>query len=553
VLDDAASAAQVRPLIPTGPGSAVLVTSRRVLGALDAATHLHLRPMSEPDSCDLLAAMVSTNQAEASPGSVRALRNVVELCGRLPLAVRIAAARLAAHPEWDLDTLGGRLSDARQRLNELRYADLDIRASFAMSTAGLEPGPLRLFEQLGLLDLDHISVPLAATIEGKPQHTDPSRLDALIEAQLLSTAGQDRYAFHDLIRIYARELAGADLDRAQQDETIQRAHHHYLATIRNAAAILTPATEPRLSMGIPPAQIHVEGLSFESRTEAAQWVDTEAANLLATARQAAGTSAGQPVVVALSAAAAGPFYTRRHIRTLTHLAQLAIEAADACGNEPGLAQAHSDLALGYLAVDRIEDALEHTELALRAWTQAGDLSYQAGTLNNIGILWQRLGDTDLALDYFRRSRDIRGQLGHTQAQAAVLANMADAFAERTEYPAAVAHLEEARTLYRLAGHPGGEGYALGSLGIVYLKAGEPARARTCLERALQLVDRAALRHFAEFCWYLGAAHHALGDSEQAQDFRRQALDCLQETGVLSAVEAQAILADPSPATPQPFR
>jgi DNA-binding SARP family transcriptional activator/tetratricopeptide (TPR) repeat protein len=554
VLDDALEAEQVRPLIPAGPGSAVLVTSRRVLATLDAATYLQLNGMSEQDASDLLVAIVDLGQLGNGPHANQAVRNVVRLCGRLPLAIRIAAARLAAHPEWGPSTLARRLRTTRRRLDELRYADLDVRASFAMSTTGLDPSLIRLFALLSLLDLEHITTPTAAAMAGESQQATQVALDALIEAQLLGSAGPERYAFHDLIGLYARELAQIELGGVEQANAIRRGSLYYVATVRNAANVLTPPKEPRLSIGVPPEEVCVAGSAFSTRAEAAAWIDAEASNLLTVARQAASLPVHLSVAVALSAAATGPLNACGHPRILTDLARLAISAAEASRDERGLAQAHNDLAIGYMRTEQLEDALEHAESALRIWSRTNDVICQAGALNNIGIVQRRRGDTESALAHYRRALDMHDRLGNAESQAAILANLSEVFVERGELQQAFAHLDNSLSLYRQEGSAGGEGYALGNIGKVHLQAGDPSRALTCLEQAVQLVSQAELRGFeAEFRWHLGAAHRVLGNPEQGLTCQRQALDFLRRTGTLTADQARAILAHPSPETPRELR
>jgi DNA-binding SARP family transcriptional activator/tetratricopeptide (TPR) repeat protein len=553
VLDDAGSPAQVRPLIPAGPGSAVLVTSRRVLATLDAATHLHLSGMTEPDAYSLFTSMIDPDQIGDNSDEIAAARTVVRLCGGLPLAIRIAAARLAAHPEWTPATLVSRLSDARRRLDELQYVDLDVRASFATSAASLDHNLLRLFAQLGLPNLEQFAAPAVAAMAGQSLPEIRSGLDALVEAQLLEGLGRQRYALHDLIRLYASELARTSLDPFDREDAIERGLHYYIATTRNAANVLTPPKEPRLSIGIPPAHVRVTGSAFDTPAAAADWIDAEFANLPALSRQACDGSAHPSVAIALSAAATGPLLSRGYIQTLTELAGLAIHAAETNADQRGLAQAHNDLAIGYMGTEHLDAATEHVQLALRIWTRTEDLICQAGAHTNLGILCHQRGDADAAVAHYVQALEIHRELGNRKSQAAILTNLGEMFTRRGEFRPAFGHLEEALFLYRKEGARG-EGYALGKLGELHLKTGDPARAITCLEPAIQLVNEAERREFeAEFRWHLGTAHRALGRTEQGLTCQREALDLLRRTGAITADEAEAILAQPIPQPPRQLR
>lgn len=148
LLDNAASSAQVRPLLPGSPSCAVLVTSRSSLGALAGAQLLKLEVMPEEEAVQLLAHLAGRGRVAAEPD---AAREIVRLCGYLPLAVRIAGAKLKGKPRWQVKNLAKRLRDERTRLTQLHLEDLDVRAAFALSYADLTPKEQRVFQLLGLL------------------------------------------------------------------------------------------------------------------------------------------------------------------------------------------------------------------------------------------------------------------------------------------------------------------------------------------------------------------------------------------------------------------
>ncbi|WP_214105604.1 AfsR/SARP family transcriptional regulator [Acrocarpospora catenulata] len=202
VLDNAVDAAQVRPLLPGGSASAVLVTSRARLTTLDATTRLHLDLLGEREATDLLAAFAGPERVRQEP---QAAARIVELCDRLPLAVRVAGARLADNPHWPVTRLAARLTPPETRLAELRHGDLCVRARL---TAGHEldhhPAAGDLFELLGLLDLPEVTAPVVASLtDGNTDDIQPS-LDALAQARLLESHAPDRYHMRPLIRLFAR-------------------------------------------------------------------------------------------------------------------------------------------------------------------------------------------------------------------------------------------------------------------------------------------------------------------------------------------------------------
>ncbi|WP_020579309.1 AfsR/SARP family transcriptional regulator [Actinopolymorpha alba] len=540
VLDNAASERQIRPLLPGSPSCAALITSRTRLGALEGAHHIELDVLQEQAAADLLTRVVGPARVAED---VPAAKEIADLCGHLPLALRIAAARLAARPHWSLSRLVDRLSDERRRLDELVAGDLAVRTSLATSYQGLTGKAQRMFQLLGCLDLPDFTSSVAGALLDTPADIADDLVETLADARLLHPSrndetGQLRYRFHDLVRLYARDLADAELDGSDRLEAIQRGFHYYLGTTRNAADVLSPATEDRSSIGILAGELRSSGSTFAARAVAAAWVDAEVANLLAVANQAISDPEHHPIVVGLSAAAAGPLNVRHRQRTLIELARLAIDAARTTGDERGLAQATNDLAIGYMNTGQVEAALEHAEQAMRYWTLNRDPISQAATLNIIGNLWSQHGDPNLALDNYRQALDIRRRLGHREAQAAILSNLAETLAQEGQCEEALEHLDEALNLYRSEKSVGGEGLVLGTIGKTQLHAGDPARAIDSFERALPLVCLAGQRHFeADFRWHLGTAHHAVGNHEQARASKRQALEILRNTDGLAANRA----------------
>ncbi|MEU9890177.1 BTAD domain-containing putative transcriptional regulator [Sphaerisporangium sp. NPDC051011] len=227
VLDNAADARQVRPLLPGGSTSTVIVTSRTRLTTLDATVRLHLDTPGERDAIALLAAFAGPERVEDDP---QAASRIVELCGRLPLAVRIAGARLAAHPHWTAARLASRLASAESRLDELAHGDLCVRTSLA---AGHEldrhPEATELFTLLGLLDIADVTAPVAATLTGRRPDDAHHALDALVRARLLECHAPDDYRMHDLVRLFARERAVSTLPESDRAAAVRRAVHFRLA------------------------------------------------------------------------------------------------------------------------------------------------------------------------------------------------------------------------------------------------------------------------------------------------------------------------------------
>lgn len=286
VLDDAAGEEQVRPLLPATEGCRVLVTSRRRLDALLGVTRWSVPVLEPDDAVALLAAVIGEQRVGAAPV---AAAEVVALCGRLPLAVCVAAARLAVHPEWTLEDFRQRLAHQVNRLDELAVGDLDVRASIELSYQALDE-PLRLLlRRLGLLLAGDWPTWVAQELTGDPSNARVERmLDRLVEMHLIEPLGRDavgqsRYRLHDLIRDFAAERAEAEDDAAERAEAVakvlscwlalateadQRADHHTIYS-SGLATVAAPQVAVRATRDQPRAWLEVERVSLTTALEQA--------------------------------------------------------------------------------------------------------------------------------------------------------------------------------------------------------------------------------------------------------------------------------------------
>ena len=216
VLDDAAGEGQVRPLIPGEPGSATLITSRARLEGIEGARRVDVGLLSPEDGVELMARVAGRERAASE---LEAAVQLVHCCGRLPLALQIAGAKLAARPHWSIAHLVERLRDERRRLDELRVGDLDVRASLMRSYRALGPHERRAFRLSSLLEMPDVTCSMVAALLDVDVPTAEELLERLVAAWLLEArvtdrAGQVCYSFHCLVRSLARERAEAEEHRA---------------------------------------------------------------------------------------------------------------------------------------------------------------------------------------------------------------------------------------------------------------------------------------------------------------------------------------------------
>ncbi|WP_433260116.1 BTAD domain-containing putative transcriptional regulator [Actinosynnema sp. CS-041913] len=203
VLDDATSASQVRALLPGDGPATVIVTSRTPLAALDGAVRCRLDVLGEPESVALLAGVAGARRVELAPAAARL---IVDRCGRLPLALRVAGGRLAARPDWPLATFADLLADDRTRLDRLVCEDLSVRARLDAGCAALGGAERRAFRLLGLLDAGTFGTATVAALLDTGEAAARDLLDTLVDAGLVASAGAD-HVLPDLVRLYAREQA----------------------------------------------------------------------------------------------------------------------------------------------------------------------------------------------------------------------------------------------------------------------------------------------------------------------------------------------------------
>jgi DNA-binding SARP family transcriptional activator len=549
VLDNAVDEAQLRPLLPGESGCLVLVTSRRRLKGLDDAYALSLDVLPRSDALALL----STVSGRADDP---ALAEIAESCGRLPLALRIAAALLRHRPAWSLEHLADLLRDQDRRVSKLSDGERDLGAVFALSYASLTGTHQRLFRRLGLIPGPDTDAAAAAALADTDKDTAACLLEDLVDHNLLVQHTPDRYRMHDLIRLHARALARQDTDH---DATLARLLDHYQRTAARAEYLVTP---------FPGPEVPVPALS--GRDAAWEWLRTERPNLLAALQHVTGRDdAGR--VIALTAGLATLLHVDGPWTQAISLHTVAAATAHRVGDHSGRAHALTRLGDARRATGDFSGAIRDLH---EAWTLARELDdrrAQANALTRLGQIRGLTGDhpgaiRDLheALDQFQHLGELRGQanaltmLGQIEGMSGELPNAAralraalDLFRElddrhgqanalarlgpvqrRTgEFPGALRDLHEALSLYRDLGDRHGEAVALACLGDVRGVTGDRPGAVRLLRAALELFRRLGERlGQANTLTMLGQLRGVSGDHAGATSDLREALDLFRLTG-----------------------
>ena len=529
VLDNARDAEQVRPLLPGAPGCLVLVTSRNQLVsliALHGAVPLTLDLLTHDESRDLLVRRLGRERVMAEE---QAVDDLIRACIRLPLALNLAAASAALQPGGPLSGLVDRLRDARRLLDALATRDdaADLRAVFSWSHHALSPEAARVFRLLGLHPGPDISLEATASLTAlEPDHARRA-LDALTAAHLISEHAPGRYAFHDLLRAYAAEQAGARHTDAEQRDARQRVCDHYLHTASAADRLLHPH-RPLLPLDAPAPGTRPQPLS--DMATALAWFDTEHSNLLAAQRTAV-VQAWHPAVWQL-AWTLSTFHIRRgHRHDELACWKHALEDATRHPDPATRSRVHRFLGRAYADLNCHEDAIGHLYHALSLAEVQRDLTEQAHTHRTLAWAWERGGDVRQELHHATRALDLYRAVNQATWEADALHMVGWCTARVGNYDTARAQCQTALAVHREHRHSVGEADTLNSLGYIEHHTGHHQQAIDHYQQALALRRTIGNTYqSADTLDHLGHPHAALGQHEQARTIWRQALDLYQQQG-----------------------
>ena len=558
VLDNAASSAQVAPLLPGSDGCLVLVTSRRHLGDLpQTAAPVRLGALP-PDQAQAMFVRLAPRAAAAGPAA--AVAELVQLVGYLPLAISLIARVHARHPSWNLADLTG---ETRASMLTLAAENDSVAAAFDVSYRYLPPGRQQFFRRLGLHPGTTIDAYAAAALVGVGVQDAAERLEALHGEGLLTETGYRRYGMHDLIRSYAQDRAATD-PAADCGQALDHLLDYYQHTAALAQARL--ARQTRTS----PAPV-APGTAFPDlpdSTQALEWARTERANLLACLDHAVGTGQHARVITLTASTAAvlrldGPWdeAITRHttaVQAARHLGDRLGEASALknlgnvrrqTGDYPGATEALQE-ALGIFRDigDRLGQAHALDDLGIVRW-QTGDypgatealqealgifrdIGYrlgQASALNNLGVVRIRTGNYPGATEALQEALGICRDVGGRVGQASALDNLGIVRGQTGDYPGATEALEESLGIFRDIGHRLGQANALGSLGTVRRLTGDYPGATEALEESLGILrDIGDRGSEAEALNAVGTLRRVRGDLGRAMAYHRQALDLARE-------------------------
>ncbi|HXL93498.1 MAG TPA: BTAD domain-containing putative transcriptional regulator [Streptosporangiaceae bacterium] len=492
VIDDAASESQVRPLLPGGAAAAVIVTSRNRLAGLAGAIHVDVNVFNAEWSLKLLARIVGAARvrSQASEASL-----VAQHCGHLPLALRIAGARLSARPNWSIQRLVDRLADETRRLDELRYGDLDVRPSILLTYQSANVDARRLFRLLALLDLTHFPRWVSSVLLDQPLTHADDLLDDLVNAQLIELTGtgsgvHQQYRFHDLIRVFARERLAAEEPAAKRSAALERwfgallylaeqAHSRYLG----GDYACLPSDAPRWQLP--------EGLMEQLLSDPISWYESTRLALVSAVRQ----------------------------------------AAQAGFTELCWGLAYNSATLFEVRRSYLDDWRASHDIALEVTRRVGDIRGQAAMLYSIGSLHVAQHRFELAREEFAAATRLFAQAGDEQGIAIVTCQTAYIDRLTGHLADAEARYEQALALFKKIPDLTAAVYVLHGLAQIKLELRQIAEAKSLLAQASRLNQ--ALRPGrveAQVLHRTGEAHLLSGEVREAIDSFERALDRVRGIG-----------------------
>jgi tetratricopeptide (TPR) repeat protein len=518
VLDNAATADQIRPLLPDTPGCPTLVTSRRALTDLRSATHLTVDAFTPVEAVAFLSGAAPQVPVGTDP---RAPARIAHRCGYLPLALGLVAGHIRATPGWTLTDHADRLDERHHD----RRLDTGVELALDLSYRHLPDDQQRLLRLAALHPGQDLDAHAAAALADTDLPTAQTHLHHLYRDHLLQQSTPGRFTIHDLVSAYATSLAGDEDPPPDRRAALTRLFDYYLATAGTAMDALHPAEadqRPRIAPAATPTP------AMTDADTARVWLDTERPTLVAVAAHTA--TNGWPVHTTRLSTTLYRYLNGGYHTDALALYGHALHAARHTNDATGQADALTSLGTTYTQLGRYRAAADHLEQALRRWRQSGDAAGQARALSGLGVVEARLGRYRAAADHFQQALALVRQAGDRVGEARALDNLGVVEGRLGRYRLAADHHEQALTLDRQTGHRNGEARTLNNLGWNEVRLGRHGPAAEHLQQAMTLYREHGNR--TGEAWTLdslGTLDTLLGRPAQAADNYRGALAIFRET------------------------
>jgi tetratricopeptide (TPR) repeat protein len=530
VLDNANSADQVRPLLPGSPGCLVLITSRSSLSGLavgQSATRLCLDLLTRHEAITLVTGIIGTDRAEADPCAVVAL---TEACARLPLALRIAASRLASRPHLSVADVVSELADDRQRLQVLSTCADDaatVRVVFDWSYERLTSAQAQLFRHLGLHPGTEFSLHAAAAVGGIDVEQARALLEELSEVHLIEPIARERFRFHDLLRAYAAERASREGTPTGRKRAVRRLFDWYAYTAAVADDVLFP---DHSTLSHEPGPAPKVTLTPFTHADALRWFHLERANLIAATRHA--SDYAQPHETLRLADGLREFlFHRVYWNDLLTICDIALEAARRSGDRAAEARNHVMRSERHTCVANWEQAQEDARRGIDLAQALSDPHIRSYALNALGWCYLRQHRYSEAIEALRTGLPFARQLEVKREEAVIEGNLSLCHTGLGNYEQAQVHAERSLAVHRSRKDPAGEALALHQAAMAWQGIGDHEKAIQLCEKSLQIgKDFGHPPEMAATLDTLGAVSLSLGHLERAATHWRAALAIFEQYG-----------------------
>ncbi len=524
ILDDAAGHDQIRPLLPVTGRSLILITTRRRLPDSEGTRTLTLDVLPVDQAVTLFRQIAG----EGGTGDTDQVAAAVGLCGRLPLAIQLAAGR-TAQDSPGLDRLIEELSQSSARLGSPGAASPEVIAAFDLSYRALEPDHQRFFRRLGISPCACLSLPAAAALGGCTLAEAEKTLTTLLDCHLLARAPDGQFRLHDLIRGYAAVRAARDDPEAEQRQAVGRLLDYYLHTADRADRVLHPF---RHRTPVPVTQPPAAGPALGTQEDAAGWLESEWRNILEAARHA-GRREWKQKCADLIHVLADFVEIKAHWDEAIAAHTIALQACRDLADPPRIAQASLALSAVRQQTGQHEAALPLAEEAAAIYRSLADRRGEAESLDQIGLAYQRTARSREALAYFQEAEILYHAAADERGVANALSHSGIACWHLGRYDEADTRLRDALKRYRDIGDRRGEAKALNNLGRVHLYHGHHREALDAYQESLQIFHEIdGIQNEAILYQNIGSVYHYKGSYEEGLAACRKALAIYREIGDL---------------------
>lgn len=528
VLDDAVGEGQVLALLPGSKGCAVLVTSRARLTALPGAHRVELDVLDEDRALELLSRIIGEDRVTGEAVAAEAL---VRTVGRLPLALRIVAARLAARPHWTLASMVHRLANERHRLDELAHGEMTMRASLSLTYEGLAPGDRSLLRLLSMAQAPTLPSWLAGALLDDHRPFPSDLLEPLVDVQMLDVAGMEtggfRYRFHEIIRVYAREQLAVQHPPEERKAAFARMAGGWMHLAQQAHRkvyggdfTVLHGDAPRWE---PPAAYTDEALA-----DPLAWLDAEQGALCGMVEHAADEGL-HDLCWDLAISLVTLFEVRGHYDLWERTHRIALAAVRKAGNLRGTAAIRASLGSLYMSRNQYDTARQALHSALDVFQALDEPMGEALCRRDMALIARTGGDDTTALELYGRSLADFDRAGDVVGRAIVLTQSAHIRMRQGEIDTAQRQLDEALDIYEGIGYTGGRARTLRRVGQLLLEQGRSDLAVLTFTEVLELCrDSGDVIGEGHLLRDLGHAFTVMGRPDRARDFFDRAVSAREQ-------------------------